>query len=69
MNDLESGACYMNLHVVTGRKPPFPRPGDLLPNGERQEMTASKYDAMARFNDAKSAQWKRSVPDETACTC
>lgn len=28
-------------------------------DGTRQEMTASKYDAMARLNDAKTSQWKR----------
>lgn len=44
---------------MTGRKPKYPRPGDLLVDGTRQEMTSSKYDAMARLNDAKSNQWKR----------
>ncbi|OWP02652.1 hypothetical protein B2J93_6485 [Marssonina coronariae] len=57
--EIESGAYFMNLHVVTGRKPHEPRPGDLLVDGSRQEMTASKYDAMARHNDSKSSQWKR----------
>ena len=28
-------------------------------DGTRQEMTKSKYDAMARMNNAKSNQWKR----------
>jgi hypothetical protein len=58
MTELESGSYYMNLHIVTGRKPHSPRPGDLLQDGTRQDMTASKYDAMAR-NDAKFSQWKR----------
>lgn len=56
---LESGFYYFNLHIVTGRKPKYPRPGDLLLDGTRQEMTNSKYDAMAKLNDAKSNQWKR----------
>ena len=57
MSELESGSYFLNLHVVTGRKPAYPRPGDLLADGTRQDMTASKYDAMAR-NDAKLS-WKR----------
>jgi hypothetical protein len=57
MVELESGSYYLNLHIVTGRKPAYPRPGDLLGDGTRQDMTASKYDAMAR-NDAELS-WKR----------
>ncbi|KAL2068400.1 hypothetical protein VTL71DRAFT_16498 [Oculimacula yallundae] len=59
ISEMESGAYFMNLHIVTGRKPYDPRPGDLLQDGTRQEMTASKYDAMARHHDSKSSQWKR----------
>jgi hypothetical protein len=59
LDEIASSNYYFNLHIVTGRKPPYPRPGDLLSDGTRQEMTASTYDAMARFNDAKSSQWKR----------
>jgi len=57
MVELESGSYYLNLHIMTGRKPAYPRPGDLLGDGTRQDMTASKYDAMAR-NDAELS-WKR----------
>jgi hypothetical protein len=57
MAELESGSYYLNLHIVTGRTPAYPRPGDLLGDGTRQDMTASKYGAMAR-NDAKLS-WKR----------
>lgn len=56
---IASGFYYFNLHIVTGRKPKYPRPGDLLLDGTRQEMTTSKYDAMAKLNNAKSNQWKR----------
>lgn len=56
---IESGDYFLNLHIVTGRKPRLPRAGDLLLNGTRQEMTASKYEAMARTEDPKSNQWKR----------
>jgi hypothetical protein len=58
VRDLENGSYYLNLHVVTARKPHNPRAGDLLING-RQEMTDLIYDQMARFSDAKSNQWKR----------
>jgi hypothetical protein len=59
VQDLENGSYYLNLHVVTARKPHNPRAGDLLIDGTRQEMTDSKYDQMARFSDAKLNQWKR----------
>ncbi|CAG8962129.1 hypothetical protein HYFRA_00005173, partial [Hymenoscyphus fraxineus] len=58
MDEFESGAYYLNLHIVTGRKPQLPRTGDLLKDGERVEMTPSTYDAMARMNDTKSPTWK-----------
>lgn len=59
MEAIESGAYYLNLHIVTGRKACIPRAGDLLLNGTRQEMTALKYEAMARTEAPKSNQWKR----------
>ncbi|KAI9049289.1 hypothetical protein LZ554_007135 [Drepanopeziza brunnea f. sp. 'monogermtubi'] len=59
ISEIASGAYFMNLHIVTGRKPYEPRPGDLLIDGSRQEMTASKYHAMARHHDSKTSQWKR----------
>ncbi|TVY76004.1 hypothetical protein LSUE1_G005491 [Lachnellula suecica] len=59
LDAIKSGNYWLNLYLVTGRKPSLPRPGDLLSDGTRQEMTASTYDAMARFNDAKTSQWKR----------
>lgn len=48
MNDLNFGNFYLNLHIVTARKPKFPRPGDLLMDGTRQEMAQFKYEKMAR---------------------
>ncbi|KAF4626436.1 hypothetical protein G7Y89_g11719 [Cudoniella acicularis] len=59
VNEIESGLYYLNLHIVTGRKPPKPRTGDLLADGARQEMSPSTYDTMARLNDTKSGNWKR----------
>jgi hypothetical protein len=57
---IESGDYYLNFHIVTGRKPQHSRAGDLLLNGSRQEMTASKYETMAaRTNDSKTNHWKR----------
>lgn len=46
-------------HTVTARKPKYPRAGDLLADGTRKETTATKYDTMARMNDAKSNHWQR----------
>ena len=59
MEYITKGDFFLNLHIVTGRKPKWPRPGDLLLDGTRQEMTTSKYSQMAKLNDAKSNQWKR----------
>jgi hypothetical protein len=56
---MEHGIFYLNLHIVTGRKPINPRPGDLLMNGSRQEMTPGVYDAMARLHNVKNSQWER----------
>ena len=37
-------------------------------DGTRQEMTASKYDAMKKLNDAKSNQWRRFNLDSKLAT-
>jgi hypothetical protein len=60
---LESGTYFLNLHIVTGRKPRQPRLGDLLLDGSRQEMTESMYDAMARHGNVKEQrnQWERNL--------
>jgi hypothetical protein len=60
---LESGTYFLNLHIVTSRKPRQPRLGDLLLDGSRQEMTESMYDAMARHGDIKEQrnQWERNL--------
>ena len=59
MEAIESGDYYLNLHIATGRKAYIPRAGDLLLNGTRQEMTALKYEAMARTEAPKPNHWKR----------
>lgn len=61
LDDLENGEYHLNLHFVTGRKPKDPRPGDLLADGTRQEMTNLKYDTMARYNNKRNSQWQRRV--------
>ncbi|KAG9237287.1 hypothetical protein BJ875DRAFT_370352 [Amylocarpus encephaloides] len=65
IDEIKSGVYYLNFHIVTGRKPPYPRTGDLLPDGTRYGMTPSTYNAMARqkLNDdtVKNYQWERSV--------
>lgn len=70
LEDINSGNFYLNLHIVTARKPKFPRPGDLLTDGTRQEMTDVKYEKMAERTGAaknnslgggveKGGGWKR----------
>ena len=49
----------MSCKVITGRKPKPLRAGHLLLDGSRQEMTESKYEAMARASEVKHNQWKR----------
>jgi len=49
----------MLVIVITGRKPKPLRAGHLLLDGSRQEMTESKYEAMARANEVKHNQWRR----------
>jgi hypothetical protein len=67
LDAMQSGSYYMNLHIITGRKPRQPRPGDLLLDGTRQEMTTATYDAMARFTDIHSTQWKRHMKYNRPC--
>jgi hypothetical protein len=57
--DLAHGNFYMNLHIVTARKPRFPRTGDLLVDGSRQGMTPLKEHAMAGRADTRPNQWQR----------
>jgi hypothetical protein len=62
-DSLNFGNYYINMHVITGRKPKYPRPGDMLVNGTRQGMTPSTYDFMYRLKSVKSNQWSRPVLD------
>jgi hypothetical protein len=64
MKALGSGSYYLNLHIVAGNKPAFPRPGDLLKDGTRQDMTAAKYNAMAHINSKMA--WKRWFPNASS---
>ena len=66
MMAIDSGAYCLNLHIVTCRKPAIPRPGDLLKDGTRQDMTRSKLDTMGHYN-GKDAKWKRSAAWEYYC--
>ncbi|KAM3080910.1 hypothetical protein ACMFMF_002827 [Clarireedia jacksonii] len=45
---VESGNYYLTVHIVTARKPPFPRAGDRLTNGSREGMSDEKHDYMSR---------------------
>lgn len=57
------------MHILTARKPKYPRPGDKLSDGTRQEMTAQKYDAMKKLHDGKSNHpWRRFNLDSKLAT-
>jgi hypothetical protein len=59
-DQISQGNYFINMHIVTARKPKYPRAGDKLSDGTRQEMTAQKYDAMMKLSDGKSSyQWRR----------
>lgn len=61
LDNLLSGGFYINLHLITGRKPDGQRMGDREEDGTRAFMTEAKYDWMARsLVDTKSTKWKRS---------
>ncbi|KAI9732260.1 MAG: hypothetical protein M1818_007579 [Claussenomyces sp. TS43310] len=59
LDEISSGEFFINIYNLTARKPKNARTGDLMMDGTRKEMTSTKYDAMARMNDAKSNQWQR----------
>ncbi|CZR59317.1 uncharacterized protein PAC_09209 [Phialocephala subalpina] len=65
---LETGAYHLNIHIVTGRKPMDLRTGDLMPSGERREMTNSTYDAkiMQNLNTLPGAPEQSTVTRGTA---
>lgn len=66
-NDISFGNFYINMHIVSGRKPRDPRPGDMLRDGTRQGMTASTYDTMKRLDDLKN-EWMRASLDVNLAT-
>lgn len=60
LNALNSGSYYINLHIITGRKPHQPRPGDILLDGSREGMTDSKQDSMTRYTKLSlTTSWER----------
>jgi hypothetical protein len=56
--EMGSGRYFINLHIVTGRKPLQPRPGDLLLDGSRQGMD-DPYDDMSRYPLTRATHWER----------
>jgi hypothetical protein len=64
---IDSGLYYVNLHIITARKPQNHRLGDLLSDGTRQEMTDQKYDAMIRFDGGKTSKWTRHLKFRSQC--
>ncbi|PQE16761.1 hypothetical protein CJF30_00003465 [Rutstroemia sp. NJR-2017a BBW] len=60
LDAVTSGHYYLTVHVVTARKPPFPRAGDQLRNGSREESSDEKCHCMSRGEALKkAAAWKR----------
>jgi hypothetical protein len=57
---VESGKFYINLHIVTGRKPSNLRTGDLLSDGTRQATKGSKHNAEeATMGELRTNKWIR----------
>ncbi|PQE22215.1 hypothetical protein CJF32_00004578 [Rutstroemia sp. NJR-2017a WRK4] len=66
LDAVKSGHYYLTVHVVTARKPPFPRAGDQLRNGSREESSDEKCDCISRGEALKkAAAWKRLI--DTNC--
>jgi hypothetical protein len=61
--EISFGNFYINMHVVSGRKPRDPRPGDVLRDGTRQSMTAFTFEISKSADTLKSPQWTRAVLD------
>lgn len=59
LTEISHGNYYINLHVLTARKPKLPKAGDMLMDGMRQEITDMTYDTMVRMNDSTTNLWKR----------
>lgn len=59
LNEISLGNYYVNLHVLTARKPELPRDGDMLMDGTRQEMRSMKDDTTVRRSDARTNRWRR----------
>jgi hypothetical protein len=55
-DEIRFGNFYINMHIVSGRKPRDPRPGDMLRDDTRQGMTSISTDAVKRLDQKKSNQ-------------
>lgn len=56
------------MHVVSGRKPKDPRPGDLLRDGTRQGVTTVPFEILKKADTLKYNQWMRAVLDTRLVT-
>lgn len=63
---MESGKYFLNLHIVTGRKPLQPRPGDLLIDGTRQGMD-DPYADMSHYPLTRATHWERFAKYDLPC--
>jgi hypothetical protein len=59
IDEMNSGNYYINLHIVTGRKPAQPRAGDLLLDGTRQGMIEPRYNGTTSAIEKISNSWTR----------
>ena len=55
---LMSGNYFLNLHIVTGRKPLRPRPGDMLLDGTLQGFE-NPYADMSHYPVTRATHWER----------
>ncbi len=67
-NEIGFGKFYINMHIVSGRKPRDPRPGDMLKDGTRQGMSTNTFDRLKRADTSKGDQWNRAVLDARLVT-
>jgi hypothetical protein len=67
-DEISFGNFYINMHVVSGRKPRDPRPGDMLRDGTRQGMATVPFEILKKADTLKYNQWVRTVLDTRLVT-
>jgi hypothetical protein len=67
-DEISFGNFYINMHVVSGRKPKDPRPGDMLRDGTRQGVTTVPFEILKKADALKYNQWMRAILDTRLAT-